>query len=288
MFARKKNEFRLDVGDRTIAMVCPSEKHVMAFMEYFGTDNSNKDPEIILDIEIAHQEKTVDIPDSLFTTKKISGPIIDIAGGLVQGESGPDPNTIKIRVSDALTSGPVSRVFEQLLYQAFYSCCKISNSDSLLIHCSGVIYRGNGYLFVGPSGSGKSTIAALSEEHHIMNDEICLIDFSGKTVSCLGTPFNGYYKKKRKGSALLKSIFLIDHGKEHRISDISRREAVTMLAKEIIPPVALMDEFSPRIFIHMMDQADKIYDLVPMRKLEFLQDKGFWSEIEKEYHPQGA
>ncbi len=288
MSARKKNEYRLEVGNRTIGIICPSEKHVTAFMEYFGTDNSDKDPEIILDLDIVRQEQAVDIPDSLFTTKKISGSIIDIAGGLVQGELGPDPNAVKIQVSDVLITGPVSRVFEQLLYQAFYSCCKASNSDSLLIHCSGAIYRDCGYLFVGPSGSGKSTIAALSEEHHVLNDEICLIDFSGETVSCFGTPFNGYYKKKRNGSAPLKSIFLIAHGKEHTISDISRSEAVTLLAKEIIPPVALMDQFSPKIFIRMMDLADRIHDMVPMHRLKFLQNKEFWNEIDRIYHPQGA
>jgi len=276
-----KNEFRLEVGNAVIGIICPSEEFALSFEDYFGTQTSDRKPDITLELELLLHENEILLPDSLFTTKKVKGTEIDIAEGLVRIEPGNSNNNYKLFVKRGLTLGLSTRVFEQLLYQAFYTCCRIRDDDSILIHCSGVINRGSGYIFTGPSGAGKSTIASLSDGYHILNDEICLLEFKNSGVKLHSTPFNGYYKNKKSGMAHLKYIFLIAHGKEHRIVDLSKGDVVKLLSKEIVPPVTLDGELNTGTFINMLDITENLYNSVPIYRLEFLPDNGFWSEINR-------
>jgi hypothetical protein len=283
MSERKVNEFRLEVGNAVIGIICPSEEYAESFADYFGVPNSTKKPDITLTLNLVYHEEEIKIPDSLFTTKTIIDNNFNIADGLVLGKMGPDPDVIQLSVKIGLTEAEVTRVFEQLLYQTFYSACRIKPYYSLLMHSSGVIYRNDGFLFTGPSGSGKSTIASLSGDFHVINDEICLLDFHNESIMLHGTPFNGNFNDKKSGSARLKAVFLIAHGAMHSISEVERGKAVPKLAKEIIPPVPLQEQYNPKIFIKMLDMADRIYRTVPVYNLEFLPDNGFWTEIDKLY-----
>ncbi len=275
------NEFRLDVGGAVIGIACPTAEYAASFSDYFGVPNSDKEPDLTLDLDFIFHDRDIEIPESLFTTKIVSGNNFDIAGGIVRGETGPGNDEIRLFVKIGLTHGQASRVFEQLLYQAFYSVCRILHRDSLLIHCSGVINQDRGYLFVGPSGSGKSTIASMSEQYTVLNDEICILDFKNGSITLQGTPFNGYYKNKKSGAAPLHAIFLIRHGKTHAVSPAKISEAVPLLAKEIVPPVALQEELNPKVFIRMLDQSDRIFHSTRIFWLDFLPDSGFWKNIEE-------
>lgn len=279
MAQKKVNEFRLEVGSTVIGITCPTEDYAVSFSDYFGQLSSEKDPDLVLNLDFIFHKDAVEIPESLFTTKTVAGAGFDIAGGLVRGEPGSRPGEINLLVKIGLTHGQATRVFEQLLYQAFYSICRMKNRDSVLIHCSGVIEGGRGYCFVGPSGSGKSTIASLSGAHTVLNDEICLLDFTEGPITLTGTPFNGYYKNKKNGSAPLESIFLIRHGTTHAISPVKISEAVPQLAREIVPPIAIDGEWTPTVFIRMLDLAERIYHAAPVQRLDFLPDSGFWTTI---------
>jgi hypothetical protein len=280
MAQKNVKEFRLDVGGAVIGIVCPTAEYAASFSDYFGVPNSDKEPDLTLNLNFVFHDNEIEIPESLFTTKIVSGGSFDIAHGIVRGEAGTGNNEIRLSIKIGLTHGQASRVFEQLLYQAFYSICKIRQRYSLLIHCSGVIHRDRGYLFVGPSGSGKSTIASMSEHYTVLNDEICILDFNNGSITLQGSPFNGYYKNKKAGAAPLQSIFLIRHGKNHTISPIKISEAVPLLAKEIVPPVALQEELNPKVFIRMLDEADLLFHSTRIFRLEFLPDNGFWKNID--------
>jgi len=284
MPARKADEFRLEVGKAVIGIICPDKEYADSFSDYFGTPHSEKNPDVTLTLNLVNHEDDISIPDSLFTTKSVAGKTIHFADDIVVGTIGQGPDEIELSVKIMLTHASVTRVFEQLLYQAFYSACGIISYDSLLLHSSGVIYRGDGFLFTGPSGTGKSTIASLSRSHHVINDEICLLEFNdGGGITLRGTPYNGNFKDKKSGSAPLKAIFLLGHGTAHSIKSIEKGRAIPTLAKEIIPPVALHENFSPSIFIRMLDMAERAYSMVPVYRLEFLPDSGFWAAIDDLY-----
>lgn len=280
------NEYHLEVGTCTIGIRCPSGEYAASLADYFGFPDLPKEPDILIHLNIVLHEDEIQVPDSLFTAKKVYPGGFEIAGGIVRGKTGPAPNEIQLWVKKGLTIGMLARVFEQLLYQAFYSCRKIKQLDSLLVHCTGIVYHSDGFLFVGPSGSGKSTIASLSSDYHVLNDEICLLEFRDGTITLHGTPFNGYFKAKKPGAVPLKAVFLIRHGTAHLLSEAREGEAVPLLAKEIVPPVALDEAQCGNVFIGMLDTAERIFRTVPVYVLEFLPDGGFWREIDRQFYRQ--
>lgn len=282
MADKNLKEFRLEVGDSIIGIICPSEEYAKSFSTYFNVKNSAKEPDILINLNLVAHDDDIEVPNSLFTTKIVDGDRFNIDHDLVKGIINHEKHEIDLWVKICLTSGGLTRIFEQILYQAYYNCCRIKNSSSILLHCSGVIFKGDGYIFCGPSESGKSTVANLSMDHIVINDEICLLEFKDDRIILHGTPFNGYYKNKKEGTCILKSIFLIEHGKAHKISPVDRAEAVKRIAKEIVPPIGLNEEITSKTFIDMLDIADKIYLLTQIKKLQFLPDKGLWDEIEKD------
>lgn len=280
----KINEYRLEVGSFVIGLHCPTENYADSLADYFGVRSSPKEPDVRLHLEVVVHNTEIDIPESLFTAKNVDGRTFSIGDGVVRGEVMSGPDEIRLRVKKGLMIGQSARVFEQILYQAFYSCRGIRNSNAILVHCSGVVYRGDGFMFAGPSGSGKSTIASLSRDYHVLNDEICLLEFTGGGIMIHGTPFNGFFKDKKTGAAPLRAVFLLRHGRSHAISASKEAEAVPLLAKEIVPPVALHEQQTGKIFINMMDTAGSVCRSVPVYRLDFLPDAGFWGEIDRVFY----
>ncbi len=273
------NEYRFRVGDAVICIKCPTEEFARSMREYLGYFSSETNFDIRLELKIKKHFKELPVPDSMFINKKVSGNKFTIGNKLVNGYFKPDSGTGKIIVKEILTRGLLRRVFEQVLYQAYYSVSNIKNVDSVLVHSAGVIYEGRGFLFTGASGTGKTTIARLSREFHVLNDEICLLEFKKDRVILHGTPFNGYFRDKKPGSADLDTIFIINHGDNHLISIMKKSDAVKNLAKEIIPPVGLEEAMRPDIFSRMIDTASRISDHVPMKSLHFIPDSRFWNKI---------
>lgn len=280
MAKKNNNEFRLAVGDLVIGLICPSEDYAESMMNYFGVASSKKKPDIRLTLNPIPHNNIIKIPNSLFTTKVVRGSTFNISNNLVSGNLKKDGSG-EINFKECLAEGQLTRVFEQLLYQAFYSACKIKKNNAFLVHSSGAIYRNKGFLFFGPSGSGKSTVANLSRKHHVLNDEICLISNKGDKVYLNYTPYNGFYTDKKQGYAPLKAIFYLKHGISHKIADIKKSEAIKLLAKEIVPPISLTETIKSSTFMDMLNKAERLYDKVDIKKLVFLPDGGFWDEIDK-------
>lgn len=274
-----KGDYRLRVGDTNIRIICPSEEFAQSMREYLGDFNQNTDFDIVLELKIKKHFKEIYVPDSMFTIKKVTGNKFTIGEKLVSGYFHPGTKKGKLLVKEVLTRGLLRRVLEQVFYQAYYSASSLKKSESVLVHSSGVISRGRGYLFTGPSGSGKSTVARLSNQYHVLNDEICLLEFKGDRMILHGTPFNGYYKDKKPGSAELDTIFLLNHSQRHTITPLKKSDAIKKLAGEIIPPVALNEAMGPEIFPRMIDISSRVYENVPVKRLNFAPDTRFWEEI---------
>ncbi|MDY6968456.1 MAG: hypothetical protein SVR08_07370 [Spirochaetota bacterium] len=283
MAKKRSREFRLKVGEYVIGMICRLKKHIEYFETYFGINNSDEEADIQLRTKFISHKKILDIPDSMFNAKVIEDDKFIMGDNLVSGQINPETGLGTVRIKIGLFKGTAVRVLEQVLYQAFYNAVKLNNADSFLIHSSGVIYKNKGYLFVGPSESGKSTIADLSSDYHILNDEICHIGYRDSQVIISSTPFNGLYRKKYAGSAVLESIFILEQAKHHKIRDVKKSIAVKLLAKEIVPPVGLNELIDQKTFVSMIDMADRLYRSVPIKKLEFLPDNQFWHEIDNEF-----
>lgn len=281
-------ECRIGVGPATLSLVCPSPEYAASLRDYFETGVVDREPDLRLDLEIVPHEDLPRVPDSLFSTKRVDGMRLDIDDGLVTGEIDPGQRRGRLRVQGILTKEPLTRVFEQLLYQAAYSAFFQRRDPVVLVHSCGVRIDGGGYLFVGESGVGKSTIAELSlrSGHEVLNDEICLVEFGPDGPVLHSTPFNGLYREKRSGSAPLRAVLLPKHGPAHRIEAISPAFALAILTGQIVAPLPLQEQLDQAVSARMLDAATRLVQAAPVRRMEFTPDAGFWPAVLQEFPPK--
>ncbi len=282
MTSNEVSQLRLAIGDTIIGLNWPSPDIKAMAQGYFGFENPKDSPELIIGISIINRRIPPDIPDSLFLNKNVNGNEFSISDGLIRGTYDPGQRLWDMEVLSPLLDGTFVRIFEQILYQAYYSAVKAADNETFLIHSAGIIRNGSGYLFVGASEKGKSTIANLSKNYHILNDEINLVRFSDTGVTLYGTPFNGFFHDKSVGHAPLKTVFLLEHGPEHQLSAISPAEAVKTLMSQIVPPIGLEETMTSITKNKMFDYAEKIVNDIPVYRLSFKPDNGFWGIIDKQ------
>ncbi|MBD3219674.1 hypothetical protein GF314_00405 [bacterium] len=177
----------------------------------------------------------------------------------------------------------MTRVFEQILYQVFHSAARRIGYDACLVHSAGVIGGDRGFLFVGPSAAGKSTIASLSGDHAVVNDEMNLVQFTGSGPRLLASPFNGFYRDKQAATAPLTAVILLAQGDEHRLDTIGSGQAAAAIAAQVAPPVGLLDPPEPSTTEAMLETALRLVGTVPVRRLTFRKDPGFWPVVLSEF-----
>lgn len=277
----KNNEYRLRVHDRVLGMRFHPSRYASLFRDYFDRDGAQEDPDILLDLKIGGLDTEIDVEDSLFVSKVRKKKGFEMSGGLVAGRYDRDAKHGKLRVHRVLIEVPTIRVFEQILYQAFYSAKTTAHKDAFLIHSCGIIHGDRGYLFVGPSESGKSTIARLSTPDRVLNDEVNAVCFSGKGVELCGTPFNGLFKEKSEGRCALNAVLLLKQGLQHKLTKVPGAEAVKALVREVVPPIGLDELMTPEVRANMLDTAIRIQKSVPVYRLDFQRDAGFWDLIDQ-------
>ena len=276
------HEYNLRVGRLVISLGFRREDQKQAFADYFGRPSHPAPGDISLKVTFKKDIVGLkEIPNSLFLTKKGDGKGFSVADGLITGRFSPSSGEGELVVQSIILEGTFARVFEQILYQAFWSAARRKGIDSILLHSSGIIRTGRGYVFTGKSGSGKSTVTILSPGATILNDEITLLDFSGGAVTVADTPFNGFFANKTEGSAPLSCLMLLERAPLHRLTRVKTAESIKTLSREIIPPIGLETQLSPSVYWEMLGHAKRIHDSIPVYLMEFLPDPGFWKCIEQ-------
>jgi hypothetical protein len=90
-----------------------------------------------------------------------------------------------------------------------------------LLHSTGLVYKNNGYIFVGHSGAGKTTIAKIMEpESIILCDDRNIIRRSGEDYYLFGTWRHSDFAVVSPLSAQLKGIFFLNKSKNNKITKI--------------------------------------------------------------------
>ncbi len=292
MSESESREYRLKVGKATIGLVFNNPAFAQNLQKYFQTTSSDEKPDVQLKLDFIEEFMVEELPNNLFTSKKLTGDGFNISDNLISGSYNPQTKNGRIKVKALITRGNFTRIFEQFLYQAFYSARKAINYDAFLIHSCGVIRTGengqkDGFLFVGASEAGKSTVAGLSLDHTITNDEMNLVEFTENGPMLHATAFNGlFHEKETECSAPLRAIMLLDKGPEHQLHEISQRAAVTLIASQIAPPVGIEDQMNQTTGMDLLELADRLSMSAPVRKMTFLPDAGFWAEINEAFPPE--
>jgi hypothetical protein len=149
--------------------------------------------------------------------------------------------------------------------------------QGLVVHASGVIRRGRGYVFFGPSGSGKTTVATLSLEHTVLSDDLVIIRKHGSVYRVHGVPFRGDMPEAPRcnASAELSGLFTLIKNDEHRITPLTRAEGVARLSA-CVPFVMSQLSNTERV----LEECRAVVAAVPLNALHFRRDPGFWEAID--------
>ncbi len=269
--------FPLALGPVIIGLRFDQKGYTQALAEYFSPATPGNAPDVFIDFTLVEHDDFPEIPQSLIQSKKWTKGTFSIAENLFRGKSGPTAQTWEIEVKTIMTKGQITRVFEQFLYQAFYTACSIARKPGILIHSSGIAVDGRGFLFVGPSGMGKSTIAEMSRGYEVFNDEMNILTPEGSGGYRVNpSPFNAYFEGKTASSAPLKAIFLLRHADECRLETISPAMAVAEITGQVVPPLGLEDAYTQAVATRMMEIAFDLTAKVPVRLLYFPREGGFW------------
>lgn len=278
-------EYRLRLGEVVVALCGLTPSGADDLAGWFATPSDPAAADVTLRLTIRDDGDDPPVPNSLVLTKQVRGTSFTIADGLVRGTFDEATGTGDLDVHAVLTRGRMRRVFEQLLYQAFHSARLRAGYDAALLHSCAVISGGAGFLFVGPSGSGKSTVASLSAAHHVLNDEMPIVEFRDDVPRVVGTPFNGLYRDKAPGAAPLRAILLLSHGPTHALAKVGPGEAAAVLAAEVAPPIGLAQAADGATRERMLGFATRLALGVPVRRLHFRPDAGFWPVIHAQLAP---
>ncbi len=149
--------------------------------------------------------------------------------------------------------------------------------NALLLHASGIIREGRGYVFFGPSGSGKTTVTRLSQRYTILSDDLVILKPQNGKWRVFGVPFRGALPEapRTNMAAGLTGLFALFKGSEHRVMPMPSAEAVARLAA-CVPFVMRLPDNARRV----TENCAALNAAVPARALHFSQDSGFWEVLD--------
>ncbi|RCV62727.1 hypothetical protein C5S53_17640 [Methanophagales archaeon] len=277
-------ECRLQIGDVCCSLRFKDPDYCASVRAYYKGFLSENAPDLTIDVNIVMHKEEINLPNSLLMSKTVDGNNFDFHSGLITGTLDPGKKQCRINAKNALFSERSVRIFEQFLFQVYYTLLKEKNDsrNNFLIHGCAVSREGIGYLFSGPSESGKSTIAKLSSDldYTILNDESVIVNKVNGHYTVGSTPIRGDFLDISNGSVPLHAIFLIRHGEANIIKKISERDFVARFVREVVYSDTLLSTNRKETFREMMGFCVDVASEVPFYELLFLPDKSFWDSID--------
>jgi hypothetical protein len=147
----------------------------------------------------------------------------------------------------------------------------------ILIHGAGVVRDGRAFVFFGPSGSGKTTATTLSSGSRVLSDDLLLITREGSKFRAASVPFRGLLAPPATSEETypIAGMFRLVKDQADFLEDLGRPQAVGQIVQSL-PFVTDRAEAGPRI----LDVVGDLVNDVPVKKLHFRKDPGFWRVIE--------
>lgn len=138
----------------------------------------------------------------------------------------------------------------------------VFNGD-IMIHASGVDYKGKGYIFSGVSGKGKSTMARLWEMAgaKVIHDDRLIIRRKEGEIFFYNTPV---YDDDEPRSARPAGIFLLEHGKQNMIVPLDGSRAVSSVMANCI-----QHNWNSEIISGLMESLSEVCGKIPVSRLYF-------------------
>ena len=142
----------------------------------------------------------------------------------------------------------------------------VINGD-ILIHASGIVNNGKGYLFSGISGKGKSTMAKLWENSgaKVIHDDRLVLRNTGTGYRMYNTPV---YNNDEPRDAPLNKIFIIEHGTTNKIIPVKGATAISLIMANCI-----QHHWGSEIIARLLGSVSIMSGVVPTAQLSFRPDR---------------
>jgi hypothetical protein len=140
-------------------------------------------------------------------------------------------------------------------------------TGDIMIHASGMEYKGKGYLFSGVSGKGKSTMAGLWEDTgaKVIHDDRLIIRKTGTAYTMYNTPV---YNNDDPQASPLNRIFIIDHATTNKIVPVQGAMAVSLVMANCI-----QHNWGAEMISGLLGAVSEMCEAIPVARLFFLPDK---------------
>jgi hypothetical protein len=167
-----------------------------------------------------------------------------------------------------LRRAPFRMSVENFLRVAFANL--LVRRGGCLVHAAGIVQEGRAYVFFGPSGAGKSTVTELSRPRPALSDDMIAMRLEAGELRAERVPFYGVYPptERHGGRYPVARLLRLVQDARHALEDLPR--AVQVL--ELRAALPFLDPSDPR----PLDVCGRAAAAVPVRKLRFARDAGFW------------
>ncbi len=118
--------------------------------------------------------------------------------------------------------------------------------QGLLLHASGLVRRGQAYLFPGMAEAGKTTIVRHSPGLPVLSDEVVAVQphRNGQAATAFGTPFYGDWGQPgERLAAPVRGLYFPVKARETQLVALSPRETLALL----LPCIFSYTTFRPRL-----------------------------------------
>lgn len=148
--------------------------------------------------------------------------------------------------------------------------------DILLFHGSAVAVDGEGYLFTAKSGTGKSTHTRLWRKQFgsravMVNDDKPFLHITGDGARIYGSPWSGKHGLDANIDVPLKGICILERGKENRIWKLVPEDAMDMLFKQAIEPMAPDKLSHYRALVNCLSESSPLWRMTCNKEPEAAQ-----------------
>jgi hypothetical protein len=233
---------------------------------YAGFINPTDDFQFRINIELVEQNREFEHSADLRVKKQ--GGLWTFCRGDFRAEWNSETGNGKIvQSANPYSADAVLRIVHTLI---------LARQGGFLLHAASAVRDGRSFVFSGVSGAGKTTISRLAPpDTTLLTDEISYIRPDGNGYRAFGTPFAGELATLGENvSAPVSTLFFLEKGKENRIENVSKDQAMRALLRNIL---FFADDVE---LVNLVFQsACNFVEKVCIRKLTFVPDWKVWEAI---------
>jgi hypothetical protein len=278
-------------GSYVLRFICEDQGVTDLLELHFHDYLSDARPDVSIIMTVVTQEK-------ISTVKNVSASryafldkeTVNFGPNLIEGRWDFKSNVFSFAVSQSLMVQEELWLFDRFLCRVYYTLVLNDtnrNHRPFILHSSGVIRDGRGYIFFGPPESGKSTVASLSRKFAVIHDDMNIVTLDGTSVMIEGVPFNPKLIHRTNEKAPLSMICSLHKSDTIKLERGSADEFTRKALAEIFLPMPLFSNDRNSAFNYLLACVKELSQRAPYYRLYFKKDDKFWECIEKEEDKNG-